>query len=160
MVMRFFALLFVGCLAAFGAHAAENVIVVDGDSLEMRDVRIRLEGIDSPEYYQDCRRENLKLYACGLDAKAYLQSLVDRGRVTCVEKDVDRYKRRLCTCYVTNKIGERVNINEEMVRAGWAVVYKNKYSDYSAAEAEAKREKRGIWQGKFMKPQLYRILNK
>ena len=147
-------------LLAGEAQAAENVVVVDGDSLEMRDVRIRLEGIDSPEYYQDCRRENLKLYACGLDAKAYLQSLVDRGRVTCVEKDVDRYKRRLCTCYVTNKIGERVNINEEMVRAGWAVVYKNKYSDYSAAEAEAKREKRGIWQGKFMKPQLYRILNK
>ena len=61
---------------------------------------------------------------------------------------------------MTNKIGEKFNLNEEMVRAGWAVVYKNKYSDYSAAEAEAKQEKRGMWQGKFMKPQLYRILNK
>lgn len=158
--MKQFFCLLIGCLYAVGAVAAEDVHVVDGDSLEMRDVRIRLEGIDSPEYYQDCRYANKKKYACGLEAKEYLQSLVNRGKVTCVELDLDRYKRSLCTCYVTNKIGEKFNLNEEMVRAGWAVVYKNKYSDYSAAETEAKQEKRGMWQGKFMKPQLYRILNK
>ncbi|MEI3582494.1 MAG: thermonuclease family protein [Alphaproteobacteria bacterium] len=158
--MKLFVCLLAGCLYAAGAFAAENVYVVDGDSLEMGEVRIRLEGIDAPEYYQDCRYPNNKKYACGLEARQYLQSLVDQGKVTCIERDLDRYNRSLCTCYVTNKIGEKTNLNEAMVRAGWAVVYKNKHSDYSAAEAEAEREKRGIWQGKFMKPQLYRILNK
>ena len=158
--MKFFVCLLIGCFWTAGAIAAENVVVTDGDSLEMRNVRIRLEGIDSPEYYQDCRYPNNKKYACGLEAKAYLQSLVDQGKVTCIEQDLDRYQRSLCTCFVTNKIGEKTNINEEMVRAGWAVVYKNKHSDYSAAEEEARATKRGIWQGKFMKPQLFRILNK
>ena len=158
--MKAFICLLLGCMFALEAQAATDVRVIDGDSLEMKDVRIRLEGIDAPEYYQDCRRSNLKKYACGLDAKEYLQSLVDMGKISCVEKDVDKYGRRLCTCYVTNRIGERSNINEEMIRAGWAVVYKNKFSDYSAAEAEAKSAKRGIWQGKFMKPQLFRVLNK
>ncbi len=156
---NFFFIMFCVLLTS-AASAATNVTVVDGDSLEMGKKRIRLEGIDAPEYYQDCRLENLKKYPCGLEAKAYLQTLVDMGKVTCVEKDIDRYRRSLCTCYVTNKIGEKININEEMVRAGWAVVYKNKYSDYSASENEAENEKRGIWQGKFMKPQLFRILNK
>lgn len=148
------------CLWTVSALAATNVIVVDGDSLEMGEKRIRLEGIDSPEYYQDCRQANAKKYPCGLKAKAYLQSLVDKGKVRCVEKDIDRYKRSLCTCYVIDKEGQTININEEMVRAGWAVVYKNKFSDYSSQENDAKNEKRGIWQGKFMKPQLFRILNK
>ncbi len=158
--MKYLVCLLIGCLYAVNAFAAQNVHVVDGDSLEMGKVRIRLEGIDAPEYYQDCRYPSKKKYACGLEAREFLQGLVEQGRVTCVERDLDRYKRSLCTCYVTNKIGEKLNLNEEMVRAGWAVVYKNKHSDYSAAEAEAKAEKRGMWQGKFMKPQLYRILNK
>ena len=158
--MKLLSYLLAGCRYAGAAAAAVNVTVVDGDSLEMKNVRIRLEGIDSPEYYQDCRLENKKKYACGLDAKEYLQNLVDKGRVKCVEHDLDRYKRSLCTCYVTMPSGKKLNRNEEMVKAGWAVVYKSKYSDYSAAEAEARSEKRGIWQGKFMKPQLYRMLNK
>ena len=53
--MKLFVCLLAGCLYAAGAFAAENVYVVDGDSLEMGEVRIRLEGIDAPEYYQDCR---------------------------------------------------------------------------------------------------------
>lgn len=158
--MKRYLYLIVECLWAFNTFAATNVRVIDGDSLEMGDTRIRLEGIDAPEYYQDCRYSNLKKYPCGLEAKAHLQSLVDMGKVRCIEKDVDRYGRKLCSCYVTNKINETTHINEEMVRSGWAVVYKNKFSDYTAAEEEAKREKRGIWQGKFMKPQLFRILNK
>lgn len=105
--MKLFVCLLAGCLYAAGAFAAENVYVVDGDSLEMGEVRIRLEGIDAPEYYQDCRYPNNKKYACGLEARQYLQSLVDQGKVTCIERDLDRYNRSLCTCYVTNKIGRK-----------------------------------------------------
>ena len=116
--MKLFVCLLAGCLYAAGAFAAENVYVVDGDRLEMGEVRIRLEGIDAPEYYQDCRYPNNKKYACGLEARQYLQSLVDQGKVTCIERDLDRYDRSLCTCYVTNKIGEKTNLNEAMVPAG------------------------------------------
>lgn len=158
--MKFFVCLLAVLMLSTAAEAAKSVSVVDGDSLEMDGARIRLEGIDAPEYYQDCYQANRKKYACGIEARQYLQKLVDGGKVRCVEHDLDRYKRSLCSCEVINKIGEKKNINEEMVRAGWAVVYKSKYSDYTAAEQNAEKNKLGIWQGKFMKPQLYRVLNK
>ena len=47
-----------------------------------------------------------------------------------------------------------------MVRSGWAVVYKSGDAAYLEAQADAKRAKLGIWQGKYMKPELYRILFK
>jgi endonuclease YncB( thermonuclease family) len=45
----------------------------------------------------------------------------------------------------------------KMVKSGWAVSYDNYYND---AEATAKESKSGIWQGKFMRPELYRALNR
>lgn len=54
----------------------------------------------------------------------------------------------------------RTNINLEMVRSGWAVAYKSRDAAYLEAQVDAKRAKLGIWQGKYMKPELYRILFK
>ena len=44
--------------------------VIDGDSLEVAGVRIRLFGIDAPERDQDCQDGNGKSYACGYAANA------------------------------------------------------------------------------------------
>ena len=44
-----------------------------------------------------------------------------------------------------------------MVLNGWAVSYGDKYSE---DEIIAKKMKRGIWQGNFMRPELYRALQK
>ncbi len=157
--MRVFLYLMLFCLYSFCAVSAQNVLVVDGDSIKIGNKRIRLEGIDAPEYNQTCYYYNKKKYNCGKKAKKYLQSLVNQGRVTCIEKDVDIYKRSLSSCYVTNSINNKININEQMVKSGWALVYKNKFSDYSSAQDYAKKSRLGVWKGKFMKPQLYRLLN-
>ena len=58
-------------------------------------------------------------------------------------------------CHVNGK-----DINREMIASGWAVAYRTKKEKYLAAEREAKRKYRGMWRGKFMKPELYRILTK
>jgi endonuclease YncB( thermonuclease family) len=50
-------------------------------------------------------------------------------------------------------VGE-TNLNREMVRSGHAVVYLA--DTYQAEETLAKAEHAGIWQGKFMRPRLYR----
>ena len=137
------------------AGASDNIQVVDGDSLEIGHARIRLLGIDSPEYKQYCYDKKHKKYSCGIKAKKYLEDIIKSGDVECKEKSKDRYKRSLSVCYVNNK-----DINEKMVRSGWAVAYREEGVPYKKAENDAKKEKAGIWQGKFMHPELYRFANK
>lgn len=133
-------------------QAGEHFKVVDGDSLEIGSRRIRLFGIDSPEYPQNCYDAKHKSYSCGIKAKHYMEKLVSAGRVECRQVEVDRYKRSLSVCYSDGK-----NINEEMVKAGWALAYRDDDGIYTRAEIDAKKHKRGVWQGKFMRPELYRF---
>lgn len=125
------------------------VKVVDGDSLEIGTSRIRLTGIDAPEYHQYCKNAKHRQYPCGKKSLEYLRSLIQNNSVVCKIHQKDRYDRYLCTCYTGN-----VDINAEMVRSGNAVIYMK--SPYSTEQQEAKSSKRGIWQGKFMHPRLYR----
>ena len=132
--------------------------VTDGDSLEIDGKKIRLIGIDSPEYDQECENFAKEKYLCGKMASRHMQEMVDIGltrgdKIKCRQMGTDRYKRSLSECYLG-----KVNLNEEMVRSGWAVTYR--HDMYKEAEEEAKSAKRGIWQGKFMRPELHRILNR
>ena len=136
-------------------NANERIKVIDGDSLEIGSRRVRLLGIDSPEYVQSCYDQRHKKYSCGIKAKKYMEKLIAQGNIECREDSKDRYGRSLSTCYSGS-----MNLNEEMVRAGWAVAYRDEGGIYDRAEYEAKEQKLGIWQGKFMRPELYRFLNK
>ena len=51
-----------------------------------------------------------------------------------------------------------VELNFEMVKAGYAVSYK--YDRYHLAEKRAKQRKKGIWRGKFMRPEIYRAIKR
>lgn len=139
-------------------YAGENIKVVDGDSLEINGHSVRLIGIDAPEYIQLCQNADNQEYECGQKATAYLQKMISDGlargeEVNCEMKGIDRYKRDLSIC----RCGA-VNLNEEMVKAGWAVAYRHEM--FTVAEKEAKKSKIGIWQGRFMRPELYRVLRR
>jgi len=135
--------------------ANEKIKVVDGDSLEIGSRRIRLQGIDSPEYVQNCYDKHHKKYSCGIKAKKYMEKLIAQGNIECREDSKDRYGRSLSTCYSGTQ-----NLNEAMVRAGWAVAYRDEDGIYNRAEQAAKEQKLGIWQGKFMRPELFRFKNR
>lgn len=146
------------CLAFFcaaAAYAGGDVYVVDGDSLKQGEQNVRLAHIDAPEYYQTCKRADKSTYNCGIKAREKLESLLKLGELNCKTVGKDIYNRDMCECFAG-----KVNVNLEMVRSGWAVVYKSKDAAYLEAQADAKRAKLGIWQGKYMKPELYRILFK
>ncbi len=145
-------------LMSFAAQAEDKVKVIDGDSLEINGKNIRLIGIDAPEYLQPCYDTNNQKYQCGQKSLQYLQKLVDdavkRGdKIKCHKESVDRYKRDLSICYAG-----KLNLNKEMVRAGWATIYR--HDMFQAEEKEAKKTKRGIWQGRFMHPEIYRVLKR
>ncbi len=136
------------------AVAAERYKAVDGDSLEQAQRRIRLDGIDAPEFVQICYDADNTEYACGLEALQYLEKLLQNASVHCecaVQKD--KYGREICECFADD-----ISINRAMVFGGYAVTYRS--DKYLGAERSAKENKRGIWRGKFMRPALFRALER
>ena len=72
------------------------------------------------------------------------RSLVAGKTVKVEEIGKDQYKRVLGVVYVG-----RVNVNEKMIKAGYAWRYKySKDSRYLKLQNEAKRKKKGLWAGK------------
>lgn len=138
------------CLWSFAAQA--GVEVIDGDSLRIDGRNIRLEGIDAPEYNQVCRDAEDQPYECGQKAKKFLSKLVKDG-VRCEKQTTDIYRRDVSVCYAGN-----INVNRQMVLAGWAVAYTRYFPDFAADENVARREKRGVWSGRFIRPDIYRAL--
>ena len=138
-----------GC-APQAAEITGRAKVVDGDSLEIGSDRVRLFGIDAPEGRQDCRRNN-QAWRCGEDAAAKLRSLVAGATLRCTPRDMDEYGRSVSVCKNGN-----VDINAEMVRAGFALAYRRYSNDYVDEENEARNAKRGLWAGEFTPPWDYR----
>lgn len=125
-----------------------QAVVIDGDTLRLDGQRVRLLGMDAPELAQTCTRDG-KSWPCGEVARFALVEMVQRGDIFCTSSAEDAYGRSLARCTVGG-----VDIGEEMVRHGLAVAYGRQ--GYSAAEAEARAARRGIWAGSFETPQDYR----
>lgn len=137
-------------------HVVPLVHVIDGDSLTVRQgdgpVTIRLTGIDAAEYRQDCARRDASRWPCGRDARTALERLAGRGPLHCEVAAKDRYDRTLATCR-TRPFPDGIDLGAEMVRLGWAVATSD---DYLPEEAEAEAQRRGIWQGDFVRPAAWR----
>lgn len=150
-------LIFVATLVASPVQAADltgRASVIDGDTIEISGQRIRLNGIDAPESWQQCRDGKGREYRCGKDAAFALDQLLSASRpTTCLEVDQDRYGRIVADCFRAD--GEPVN--GWLVRQGHAVDWV-RYSKgrYAKEQAAAKAERRGIWQGKFEQPCMAR----
>ena len=127
--------------------------IVDGDTIRIDKTKYRLHGIDAPEINQQCK-VNEKSYACGLQSKIFLESLAQGKEIMCKQKDIDRYKRIVAVCFA-----DGLNLNQEMVRSGWAIAYKRYSKDFVSDELFAKNNKLGMWKGTFIKPKDWRKQN-
>ncbi len=146
--------IYIFCFISVNALAetiSGNAKVIDGDSINISNVSIRLYGIDAPEAKQKCHLKNGKEWNCGIDSKNMLKKLIKNSIVFCIGKKYDRYKRLIAKCYVDNK-----NIESFMVKNGWAVAYRRYSKDYIEEEIEARENKLGIWQGEFQLPEVWR----
>ena len=126
--------------------------VTDGDSFRAGTLRLRLFGLDAPERKQSCTTASGQSYRCGQQAKDWLRAHAGPGqRLSCDLLDVDRYRRLIVRCYK-----EGVEINQALVRAGWAVAYTRYSKTYVTAEQQARDQQAGLWQGPFLRPEDWR----
>jgi endonuclease YncB( thermonuclease family) len=135
-----------------GATLTGRARAIDGDSLELAGLQIRLFGIDAPEGRQDCRDRAGETYPCGREAARALAAAIAGRAVTCTAVDHDRYDRDVAICTVGTR-----DLGELMVRAGLAIdLPQHSRGRYAAAEREARDAKRGLWGGTFEQPAAWR----
>ena len=132
------------------AEIAGTASVIDGDTIEIHRTRIRLFGIDAPESSQLCESGGKK-YRCGQQAALALDGMTAGKTVRCQEKDRDRYGRTVAECFTGS-----TSLNGWMVAQGWAVAYRQYSKAFIPQEEDARRARRGIWQGSFQMPADYR----
>ncbi|MGE0626187.1 MAG: thermonuclease family protein [Hyphomicrobiaceae bacterium] len=140
-----------GVAPSSGSTVAGAARVVDGDTIVIGDVRVRLEGIDAPETSQNCSRSLIGNWACGHEAARHLDRLVRGRQVECRSVGADRYGRMLGICTVAGR-----DINAAMIRDGMAWAFVRYSTRYVGIEAQARQKKLGIWQGKAQRPWDYR----
>lgn len=127
-----------------------TVHVIDGDTVVIRDRRLRLDGIDAPELMQTCTRDG-GLWHCGEQSSAALARWVGERTLICLGKVVDRYGRPLVRCTVGGS-----DVGAWSLGNGWSIASPNAPRDYREQEDQARRMRQGLWSGEFVSPREWR----
>ncbi len=127
------------------------VHVVDADTLDVGDTRVRLHGIDAAEVAQMCELADGRRWACGRWASDQVTALYDGAWAICDRLNTDRYGREVARCRV-----DGADIGERLVREGLAEAYRRYSLDYVDAEKEAWFAGKGVWRGRVQAPADYR----
>jgi endonuclease YncB( thermonuclease family) len=148
----FFALEYLGLIKPPGKPIVGFASIIDGDTFEIDNIRIRLMGIDAPESGQLCHDDAGKTYPCGQKAALALGEHVSTGTLACVPFDRDRYNAFLAVCHLGAE-----DIAVWLVENGLAVTYPDDdSSEYAAAQDRAMAARKGVWAGAFDLPWEWR----
>ena len=123
---------------AYGETIKGKPIIIDGDTVNIGNNKIRLHGIDAPETKQKCTKNNVE-WNCGIQSTKFLEKLIGNEQIQCVTSGKDRYKRHIGICYKNN-----IDLNAKMVINGWAIAYRYYSLDYIKEEEQARLNKIGI----------------
>ena len=126
--------------------------VIDASHLEVAGQRFKLYGIDAPDTDETCQAAGGAEYPCGIEARDALAKLVSAGEVNCLPRGPNELNEMLASCTVG-----QTDVARALTEAGWALDERKRTLYYEEAELAARAAKRGIWQGKFVSPDAWRI---
>jgi len=132
----------------------KKVSVIDGDSFKNEGEEFRLFGIDAPEYRQTCNTNDGNDWPCGKAARTGLELALKKGQFSCDVRARDKFGRTIVIC----RDAQNQDLGSSLVEDGFAV--SGQYFDESAygeEEAVAKAARRGIWEGTFVRPDIWRV---
>lgn len=128
-----------------------RAVIVDGDTINLGDVKVRLYGIDAPEAGQKCNKKNGGKWNCGKEAIRTLKRLISKNLVTCKGKKWDSFDRLIAVCHVG-----KIELNRRLVRVGLAWNFDKYSSTYKSLENRSRKLKLGVFQADTIKPWVYR----
>jgi len=127
-----------------------NATVVDGDRLVVQGYQVLLHGIDAPDLDQICMNEGAP-WPCGRHAAQALEKRIGNQDLDCDDKGGAPYAKVSGVCRAGG-----IDLNGWLVSEGWALAARQVTRAYVKHEAEAKKAKRGMWRGRFVKPSAWR----
>jgi endonuclease YncB( thermonuclease family) len=134
----------------FDQVKAQDLRVVDGDTIHLNGEKIRFTGIDTPELKQTCIKEGV-IEPCGVTAKEFLIEKIGNNKVNCISQGKDQYKRTLAECFVNGE-----SLSSYIVRSGYGFAYRRYSKKFIPDEDYAKANKIGMWSMDFQYPWDYR----
>ena len=148
-------LLAVGTTSTRAADLIGVPRIIDGDTVEISGVKVRLEGIDAPETDQFCLDDKSQPRECGNGVRYQLIKKSAGRSWTCRVSGQDVFHRSLASCHIDGE-----DIQRWMVRSGLALSFKRYSHTYDADETAAREARAGLWAGAFIAPWDWRSRNK
>ena len=146
---KFLGILVVSLLCS-NISLANNLRVVDGDTIVLNGEKIRFLGIDTPELKQTCLKDSEEV-RCGMIAKKLLVKKIGNNTLKCIGEKKDFYKRTLAECFVNGE-----SLSKFLVRRGYAFAYRKYSTKFIEDEEFAKANKLGMWAMTFQYPWDFR----
>jgi len=135
--------------------------VIDGDTLDVGDVRVRLAVVDAPERGQSCDL-NGKPMACGEAARFALQGMAEGRQVACEIGPNQTHGRAVGLCRVGGEV-----LNLALLETGLGIMAEQflpEWPEHAAAmvgaQARAKAARRGLWGMHAFAPAAWRAQNR
>jgi endonuclease YncB( thermonuclease family) len=151
MILYSLIMVMAGATSNQGFDASQTIVgrasVIDGDTIDIRGRRIRLNAIDAPEASQQCFRPDGVRWPCGRRASFALADYIGTANVSCVKLDEDRWGRAIARCSLRGR-----DLQEWMVSQGWALAFTRYSRIYTRNEQSAKQARNGMWTGTFQAP--------
>jgi len=129
---------------------ADNLKIIDGDTIILNGEKIRFSGIDTPELKQTCLQGDQEV-SCGMTAKKLLAEKIGNATIECISEEKDIYKRTLAECFVNGE-----SLSKFLVRSGYAFAFRKYSTKFIKDEEFAKVNKLGMWAMTFQYPWDFR----
>jgi len=145
----------------------EDVEVIDGDTLRMGAITLRLYGIDAPERDQSCLLPDGAVEQCGAVAHRAITEMLKDSIVVCgpppSREEIlpdETFGRPIVVCSVRREGVRDADVGEYLTAHGWAGPYINRRgqvrTSYGEQLADAERRRWGVWRTCSLQPNEWR----
>jgi len=143
------------------ARSPSEVLVIDGETISIRTMRVRLFGVSAPDKSQQCETGLGRFVSCGAESKSALETLIAGQRITCKIAGEDRTLERSSSAATSGYVrlvgrcfSGRLDIAQALVDEGYLVA--KSPSPYAGSALQACTAGRGLWAYRFEAPWTFK----